>query len=67
MEGERWGAVGGYGLLREARREGLDGANRGICDGIWHEVRGVVKGCTERRQMVSTGRGGGGGIHAEIV
>ena len=50
------------------QREGLGGAPGETCYGIWHEVGRVAKGCTkEGRQMVSTGRGGGGGIHAEMI
>ena len=35
--------------------------------GLWNEVRRAAKGCTEGRQMVSTGSGGSRVIHEKIT
>ena len=58
--------VGGVRLLRETIK-GFDGAPEGGYVGLWNEIRRVVKGFSEGRQMVSTSRGGSGVVHAELA
>ena len=59
--------VGGKGYSGGQEKDWLVHLKEDIYVGLWNGIRRVAKGCSEGRQMVSTGRGGSQVVHAEIA